>query len=110
MLKKILASLALTVGIIHPSIASEKSLMVSFEAPCVDVVSLEKVLDKHGEDPALTMISTREIGSRYQAVPTVFFINPKTKSWTLVEKVADNLYCVIAVGQEVAPYFEKDKK
>ena len=111
MLKKLLASLALTVGIIHPSIASETILTVSFEAVCISEKSLSQLVDKFKEDPMLTMVSVRETSNNnFDTIPAVLFMNPKTKTWTMVEKVAGNLYCVIGTGEQVRPYLEKGKK
>lgn len=35
------------------------------------------------------------------------FANPKTRTWTMVEYVADEMYCVVAVGSNLEPYTEK---
>jgi hypothetical protein len=109
MLKYMIASLALTVGLIHPSIASE-SKTVRTDLVCTTIENLDKVLTEHGEEAALTMVSMRE--TRKGVIPNalVFFMNPKTKSWTLVEKFSETEYCIVALGQEVNPYFPEEEK
>jgi len=107
MLKKMLASLALTVGIIHPSIASEK---LSLEVICTDLENISTVLEKHGERPALTAVSIRPNNKDKEIpIPTVMFINFESGSWTLVERVRTNLYCATAMGEKMSPYFEQKK-
>lgn len=105
MLKKFLASLALTVGIIHPSIASEIATGIITEFPCTDLKSVSEVLKKYGEEPAFTGVSTREIAGKFIPISMVIFINNKTKSWTIVEKYSENIYCVSGMGPEISPYF-----
>ena len=108
MLKYVLASLALTVGLSHPSIASESNaLMLKIEIPCGTLEAIGDVLKQHGETPALTAAGIRDLGGRAVTVPSVLFINPKTKSWTLVEQIGENIYCVPALGQEMTPYIPK---
>lgn len=107
MLKRILASLALTVGFYHPSIASERLLTFATEFPCGSLENLAEVLDKHEEEPALTASSTREIGGKFEVVPMVIFINMKTKSWTIVEQYGRDVYCVTGLGEKITPYVPK---
>jgi hypothetical protein len=107
MLKKILASLVLTVGLYHPSIASEKALGFATEFPCGSLEQLAGVLEEHGEEPALTATSTREVAGKFHTVPMVIFVNMKTKSWTMVEKYTDNIYCVAGLGDGITPYVPK---
>ena len=104
MLKLILASLVLTV-LSSPSRASEpNAAIIKIEIPCGTLESVGDVLKKHGELPALTATGVRQIGEQFITVPVVLFINPKTKSWTLVESIRDNFYCVPALGHEMTPY------
>jgi len=108
MLNRILASLALTVGLFHTSIASENnSIKLKTEILCGNLETVGLVLKEHGEEPALTAAGVRDVNGKYIAVATVLFINPKTKSWTLVEQIDENLYCVPALGQNIGPYINK---
>lgn len=105
MLKQILASLALTVGIIHPSIASD---IVQFPTRlvCADYETIKKNIEKFKEIPFVTMESYREIGNTVVATTTVMFVNPKTKTYTLVEELNEDLYCIISLGENFKPYKE----
>lgn len=107
MLTRILTSLALTVGLIHPSIASE-SIKLPTELICGSEKGFEAVLEKYGEIPFATMTSSREIpGIGFSINPMVIFVNPQTKTYTIVEQLADNVYCVVALGEAIAPYIEE---
>lgn len=107
MLKKVLASLALIVGTIHPSIASENRLEFMTAFLCGSIDQIAEVLEIHGEEPALTATSTREIAGKFEEVPMVLFINMKTKSWTTVEQYTRNVYCVTGLGEGIKPYVPK---
>jgi hypothetical protein len=81
--------------------------IVKVEAVCISEKDLESVIDgEFKELPMLTMVSTREINGKEIAIPAVMFVNPKTQTWTIVEKWADNRYCIVGVGANVAPYQE----
>lgn len=108
-LKYFLTSLVLTIGIIHTAIANESSLVLNTSLLCTTSKGLEQVLDKHGEEAALTAMGIRDIDGNFVAVSTVLFINPKTKSWTLVEKIKEDLYCVAALGESISPYISEEK-
>lgn len=106
MLKKILASLALTVGTIHPSIASEP-VQVDSKITCASFAVINEALEKYGEIPFVTMTAYRM--SRNQKVveiPAVMFVNPKTKTYTVVEQFNEKVYCVVSMGEEVKPYIK----
>jgi len=106
MLKYIVTSLALTVGLSHPSIASERTK--SLEVVCVDIKTLDKVLTEFGEEAMLTMLSQRDSPRGPVGNPMVLFMNPKTKSWTLVEKNKEE-YCVLGAGENISPYYPEKK-
>jgi len=79
-----------------PSIAlAQIKEKVLYELFCIDVSVLEATLEEFKEFPFVRGNSKREpVGM----VPLVLFVNPETKSWTIVEKVEHNTYCVLAMG------------
>jgi hypothetical protein len=109
MLKIIVTSLALTVGLVftHPSIASDPKTIRN-DIVCTDIKTLDEVLTKYGEEAALTMVSTRETRKGVSANAMVFFMNPKTKTWTLIEQFNEKDFCIIAIGEQVSPYFSEE--
>jgi hypothetical protein len=104
---KLLASLALTVGFTNISIASDITKFPT-EMVCATEKALGSVLDEFGEIPFATMMSMREIPVLgVTANSMVMFVNPKTKSYTIVERIGKDLYCVVALGENIEPYREE---
>lgn len=88
--------------------ANPPLVMRSTDIICVDAATLAKTLDNYGEKPAITMSTNREIAGKTEPLATVLFINYTTKTWTMAERVNDDLFCVIGVGNHVQPYLPKD--
>jgi hypothetical protein len=107
MLKKLTASLALTVGIANPSIADEV-IKLPTELVCASEAGMSEVLDKYGEIPFATMTAFREIpGAGFTNNPMVVFVNPKTKTFTIIEQITKDIYCVVSLGDNISPYVEE---
>jgi hypothetical protein len=103
MLKYILASLALTVGTIHPSMASEITRFPT-ELVCVGPNQLAETITDFEEIPFVGGVGVREVESvGIVENNIVVFVNPKTNSFTMVERFSKDLYCVIAIGQGLRP-------
>jgi len=103
MLEKILASLALTVGTIHPSIASEITQFPT-SLMCVDKQGINQTIKEFEELSFAGGLSMRDLpGVGLVAHNLVIFVNPKTQSWTIVERFTKDMYCVVAVGEGFRP-------
>ena len=100
-MKKILSTL-----LFLPALAMAQVEYVNFETICVSQKMLEETVAKHGEKPFVTAVGYRLAGDRKLFHPVVMFMNPDTKSWTLVEKI-DNSFCIVAVGTKIEPFFNK---
>lgn len=62
------------------------------------------IMEDYKELPLATMISFRKQGDEELELISVLLVNPKSKSWTLVEKWNDSTYCIAATGNEIAPF------
>ena len=103
MLKKILASLVLTVGITHPSIASEITQFPT-SLMCVDQKGLSQTITEFEEISFAGAVGVREVhGVGMVENNIVIFVNPKTKSFTIVERFSKDLYCILALGEGFRP-------
>jgi hypothetical protein len=89
-----------------PLIAMADTKIVRLPTYCVTIETLSGVLEKHSEQAAMTMVSSREIEGQIITSSTVLFVNFKTKTWTLVEQITEDDYCVIAVGDNITPYIK----
>lgn len=103
MVAKILSTLLFV-----PALAMAKDdEIVLFEAICADSKTISKTVNEYGELPFLTSTAHRIDRDKKKFNPTFLFLNPQTRSWTMVEKVDDNTYCVIAAGTNMEPYKAK---
>lgn len=98
MLKKFLASLILTIGTIHPLLANEVTQFTTLT--CISEKDLEQTITEFGELSFAGGVSMREIpGAGLVQNDLVIFVNPKTRSWTVVEQFTKDMYCVVAGGE-----------
>jgi len=102
MMKKLLSTL-----LFLPALAIGQVESVYFESICVPQKDLEASMMKHGEKPFITALAYRITEGKPMSHPIVVFMNPNTKSWTLVEKTDSNSFCVIGVGTKMEPFFSK---
>jgi len=88
----------------QPEQTFDKALM---EIYCVDYASLTKTIDAFGEIPFVRGQSGKQpVGM----VPFVMYVNPQEGTWTFVEKIANNKYCIIAFGSNLQPVPKKVTK
>jgi len=75
----------------------QKEDNVMYQNVCVDLNTLELTLQEFEEIPFVRGLSNRDpIG----IVSLVVFVNPKTGSWTIVEKIQTGRYCILGVGSD----------
>lgn len=73
---------------------------VMIEAYCIGLETLEKTLEEYKEISFVRGLSEREpLG----VVSLVMFVNPQTQTWTMVEKIGADKYCIIATGSKFEP-------
>jgi len=107
MFKKIVTSLALTVGLFHTSIASELTQLNS-QLICGDYSSINSTIKEYNEIPFVRMVSHRLVstGDIFQN-QIVIFVNPQTKTYTMVERFSSDIYCVVSIGEKLSPVDSK---
>lgn len=83
---------------------------------CVDKQSLNEFIGGFDEYPFIRALNVPVLGVQ-QYTPLVIFVNPKTKSFTIVEKISEERYCILALGgnfepmpAEVIKEFNKDNE
>jgi hypothetical protein len=72
-------------------------------AVCVDAETLSKTVDEFKELPFARGISNSLSNPEAPARSLVIFVNPETQTWTIVERVNADQYCIMAVGQKFEP-------
>ena len=75
---------------------------IAVEVPCVTPQDLEQSINKWKELPLARGMSTRSADGQSKNV-LVLFVNSKTKTWTIAEKIPTGLYCVLAAGNGFEP-------
>jgi hypothetical protein len=83
--------------------AFSQTEVVRFHAICLPINGIAEVVEKFKEEPSLVMTSNRQIEEKELGFKTVMFINYKTKTWTLVEQVGKDKFCVTATGEDIKP-------
>lgn len=81
-------------------------ITAKLDVVCVSASDLLGTLKEYAEIPLARGATIR--GDSVHVM--VLYINPVTKSWTLVEKPTDNLYCVLGVGGSFEPVPEESRK
>jgi CRISPR/Cas system-associated endonuclease/helicase Cas3 len=110
-MKKSIVALLAAVGLLCGQPAWAQSQVINIPTTCTTAEALAELLVEYDETPALTMTSVR--ASKEKNKPTtnrsLMFINYETKSWTLIERMADNVFCIIGSGGSATPYVKKPR-
>ncbi len=94
-------------GLANPVIADSEITTVDFPIACSNMTVVAATLAEFKEKPAMVMNSVRDAGGRQITHPLVLFINYETTTWTLGERISQDVVCLIAVGYGIKPYTEK---
>lgn len=89
------------------TITSSASAIVTvpIDTYCIDKDHLVDMIAEYEEKPLLTGASVRNINGKDVTVPLVVFVSKKTdNSFSVVEKINDETYCVLAIGSNLKPY------
>ncbi len=69
---------------------------------CVNEENLDKIVTEFNEVPFIRALSVSNIGVQ-QLISLVIFVNSKTNSFSIVEKIHGEKYCVLAAGGSFEP-------
>lgn len=83
---------------------SEYTFLTPFDAVCTTQQIFAETMIKYGETPIMRGQSLRNINGAMVAMNTVLFMNLETGSWTLAEMMAEDAFCVVAMGQNWEVY------
>jgi len=101
-MKKLVAGLiALSASFTY---AQDKAVQtVNVPVYCVQAKPLQDVLDEYSELPFMKVTSVRTVDGKQMSFPSIIFINMETQTYTIVERIADTTYCIIASGGDLQP-------
>lgn len=69
-----------------------------FSAPCYPLNMVMRAIGEYKETPAIVGYSQRTEGNKEMTNMMLIFLNTQTQTWTMVEKIPNGLYCLIAAG------------
>ena len=92
-----LPAFLILVAMAMPVMAQE---LVSLPVECGSRQALTAMLKKYDEQPVMVFSSNRVVRQEVAEVPAVLFVNPVTTTWSLVEQVDDDVYCVVGQGDQ----------
>ena len=103
-MKSIMTTLALIPGLAWAFTNSEKPSLdlATMQTVCVSAKDLTSLVDEFKEIPYVRGIS-RPIVNEGVSLSLVIFVNPKDRSFTIAERVAQDRYCILAVGNNFEP-------
>jgi len=102
-----LAAFLITAVMASASYAQEQdndTFLTPIDAICTTQLVFAETITKYGEVPIMRGISMRNVNGGMVALPTVLFMNMTTGSWTVAELLAENTYCVVAMGRDWEAY------
>ena len=99
---------AVTVNTTTVANESELTFRTPFDAICTTQQIFGETMLKYGETPIMRGQSVRNVDGVMGFMNTVLFMNLETGTWTLAEKITDNVFCVMAMGQNWQVYRGKN--
>jgi hypothetical protein len=92
----------LAMSLLIPAMVFASPQIKTYQAMCLDSKDLTSTIDEFKEIPYVRGTNT-PLAEQDSKTSLVVFVNPTTGTFTIVEKVADNLYCIMAVGGGFQP-------
>ena len=94
---KLLSALALM-----PALAWANPQVGTHQVICINGEDLTKTVGEFKELPYVRGLSS-PMAQEGRNLSLVIFVNPETRTFTIVEKAADDVYCILAVGGGFEP-------
>lgn len=94
----ILVAAIIGLGVLATPVKAQEATEVRLPVVCVNQKLFLETVDEFEELPFIRGLSTRDGADN----SLVVFLSPKTKTWSIVEKVG-NRYCILAVGEGMEP-------
>lgn len=80
-----------------------EAIKAMYPVVCVNAATLSETMNEFKELPFARGLSNNLNNAEAPPTSLVIFMNPKTKTWTIVERVNSDQYCIIAVGNKFEP-------
>ena len=102
-MKKLLAMFLLMPSLVMAQVDKKPDFIVgSMDTVCLDLKNLTELVDDAQEIPYVRGQS-HPIMAEGPPLAMVIFVNPKTGTFTVAERVDRNTYCILAIGSRFEP-------
>lgn len=101
-MKKILSLLCLIPSLVLANPLQPDFTLATVDVPCVSLKTLTEITDEARELPYLRGQS-HPVMTEGAPLAMVIFVNPTTGTFTLVERIAKDTYCLLALGSKFEP-------
>jgi len=101
-MKKIFSMFLLMPALVLANPPKEDFIVGSMETVCVSLKNLTEIIDEAQEIPYVRGQS-HPIMSQGSPLAMVIFVNPKTGTFTISERVDRDTYCILALGSRFEP-------
>ena len=88
--------LILIVALLFSPLAFTQTRLLPVE--CGTIKDLSEAMVSFEEKPLATGETKRSAGNRTIDSVVIFFLNKKTGTWTVAEKIGNDVYCIISSG------------
>lgn len=85
------------------SLSFSQTTIKTIKADCYPLKDIVLELGKYKEAPLLMANSVRPVGSDNQGNALIIFMNTESRTWTIIERANDEIYCIIAIGDHLSP-------
>ena len=105
-MRRSIATLLSALACITASAQSESdyTFLTPFDAICTTKQIFADTITQYGEVPIMRGQSLRNVNGAMVVMNTVLFMNMQSGSWTLAEHMAEDAFCVVAMGQNWEVY------
>jgi len=101
-MKKIIAMFLLMPALVLANPPKEDLIVGSMDTVCMSLKNLTEIIDDAQEIPYLRGQS-HPIMTQGAPLAMVIFVNPKTGTFTISERVDRDIYCILALGSKFEP-------
>lgn len=99
-------TLILLAGLFCSSVYAQQAVR-QIPVVCMHILDFASTVEEFGEMPMIRGDSVRFTEKDPTSNIMVLFLNPTTKTWTLAERINQEVVCVVAVGERLEP-LDKD--
>ena len=87
------------------AVSKENYIEIDMPMICTSAEAVSEMLTEYEEVPALRGFTTRETINGFVDNFFTIYVNPKNRSWTMIEKYSEDMYCLVVAGHSMKPAY-----